>query len=105
MIESKKSFWGYFKDYFLMTLGIMIYVTGWTIFLVPNNLVGGGVTGIASIIQYAVGIRMGYSYFVINAILLVVAFIILGRSFGGKTIYAIILASVGLNLLQGVIPD
>jgi len=105
MIESKKSFWGYFKDYFLLTLGIMIYVTGWTIFLVPNNLVGGGVTGIASIIQYAVGIRMGYSYFVINAILLVVAFIILGRSFGGKTIYAIILASVGLNLLQGVIPE
>lgn len=82
----------------------MIYVTGWSIFLVPNNLVGGGVTGISSIIQYAVGIKMGYSYFVLNVLLLIAAFLILGTNFGGKTIYAILLASVGLNVLQDIIP-
>ena len=102
----KNNFWTYAKEYALVTLGILIYVTGWTVFLVPNNLVGGGVTGISSIIQYATGglIKIGYSYFVLNAILLVMAFMILGSGFGGKTIYAIILASVGLNLLQGIIP-
>ena len=92
------------KEYLLLTLGILIYVAGWTIFMIPNNLIGGGLTGVSSIIQYAVGIKMGYTYFVLNAILLVTAFVVIGANFGGKTIYAIIMASVGLNVLQDLIP-
>jgi len=94
------------KEYSLITLGILLYVVGWNVFLVPNNLVGGGVSGIASIIQYATqgAVKIGYSYFFINIVLLVIALFTLGRSFGGKTVYAIILASAGLNLLQGWIP-
>lgn len=104
MATLQKNFWITLKEYAVLTLGITIYVLGWVVFLTPNNLIGNGVTGISSIIQYAVGIKMGYSYFVINAILLITAFVILGTSFGGKTIYAIVLASVGLNVLQGLIP-
>ncbi|MBQ7750957.1 MAG: YitT family protein [Bacteroidales bacterium] len=102
----KKNIWTIFKEWSLITLGIIIYTVGWSVFLVPNNLVGGGVTGISSIIQYATGgvIKIGYSYFVLNALLLVAAFFILGSSFGGKTIYAIVLASFGLTFFQGVIP-
>jgi len=100
----KTNIWTFAKEYLIITIGILIYTTGWTIFLVPHNLVGGGVTGISSIIQYSIGIKMGYSYFVINILLLVAAFIILGSSFGGKTIYAIILASIALNELQVLIP-
>ena len=92
------------KEYLILTLGILIYVAGWTIFMIPNNLIRGGLTGVSSIIQYAVGIKMGYTYFVLNAILLVTAFVVIGANFGGKTIYAIILASVGLNVLQDLIP-
>lgn len=103
MISSdlNKSFWTHFKEWALVILGITMYVAGWTIFLTPNNLVGGGVTGISSIIQYATGgtIQMGYSYFVINALLLVMAFFILGKGFGGKTIFAIILGSVLLRFM------
>lgn len=105
MMLGEKSVWRLLKEYSILTLGITIYVLGWVIFLTPNNLIGNGVTGISSIIQYAVGIKMGYTYFVINAILLVTAFLVLGTSFGGKTIYAIILASIGLNVLQGAIPQ
>ena len=102
----KKSFWTIVKEWALVTLGIMIYVTGWSIFLIPNNLVGGGVSGISSIIQYATGgmIQMGYSYFVLNAILIVAAVVVIGMGFGAKTIYAIILASIGLRFLPGIIP-
>lgn len=94
------------KEYVLVALGILIYVTGWTVFLVPNNLVGGGVTGVSSILQYATGgvVRMGYTYFAINLILLIVALFTLGKAFGIKTVFAIILASVGLNVLQDIIP-
>ena len=105
-METKKILLGV-KEYFLITLGILCYVLGWAIFLVPNNLIGGGVTGIASIVQYATGgaIKMGYTYFVINAGLLIAALFVIGRSFGVKSVYAIILASVGLNIFQGIIPQ
>ncbi len=104
MAAIKTSFWTTFKEYILVTVGTLIYVLGWTIFLVSNNLIGGGASGICSIIQYATGIPMGYSYFVINLVLLVASFLVIGVNFGGKTIYAIILASVGLNLFQEIIP-
>ena len=104
-METKKILLG-IKEYFLITLGILCYVLGWTIFLVPNNLIGGGVTGVASIIQYATNgaIKMGYTYFVVNAGLLIAALFVLGKNFGIKSVYAIIIASVGLNLFQDLIP-
>jgi len=92
------------KEYILITLGIIIYTCGWTIFLTPNNMFGGGVSGISAIIQFATGIKMGYTYFVINALLLVISLFIIGPSFGIKTVYAIFLASFCLNVEQTVIP-
>ena len=94
------------KEWLLVTLGILIYVGGWSLFLIPNNLVGGGVSGISSMIQYATNgaIQMGYSYFVLNAILIIAAVVILGMGFGAKTLYAIVLASVALRFLPGLIP-
>jgi len=102
----KKTFWTVVREWALVTLGITIYVTGWAIFLMPNNLVGGGVSGISSMIQYATGgaIQMGYSYFVLNAILIIAAVVVIGMGFGAKTIYAIILASIGLRFLPDLIP-
>lgn len=92
------------KEYILITLGILIYTSGWTIFLTPNNMFGGGVSGISAIIQFATGIKMGYTYFVINALLLLISLFIIGPSFGVKTVYAIFLASFCLNIEQTLIP-
>lgn len=92
------------KEYFIITLGVITYTFGWILFLIPNNMIGGGVTGIASIIQYATGIKIGYTYFVVNAVLLIAAISTLGRSFGGKTVYAIIITSLILNTCQNIIP-
>lgn len=94
------------KEYSIITLGIVLFDLGWVIFLVPHQLVGGGVTGIASIIQYATSgaIKMGYSYFVINVILMIIALRVLGMGFGLKTLYAIIIASAGLNVFQDIMP-
>ena len=86
-----KSVFTFIKEYALITLGILCFVVGWTVFLLPNNLIGGGVTGIASIIQYATGgvIKAGWSYFVVNLLLLVAPLFTLGKTFGGKTLYSI----------------
>ncbi len=58
----KKNIFTHIKEWLLVTLGILIYVTAWSVFLIPNNLIGGGVSGISSMIQYATGgtIQMGY---------------------------------------------
>ncbi|HBH21050.1 MAG TPA: hypothetical protein DDX33_03420, partial [Rikenellaceae bacterium] len=86
----KKSVWVTLKEYVIITIGVFAYVLGWTTFLVPNNLIGGGVTGVASIVQYATGIKIGYTYFVVNIALIIAALFVLGKGFGGKTIYATI---------------
>ena len=102
----QKTLFTHIKEWLLVTLGIFIYVTAWSVFLIPNNLIGGGVSGISSMIQYATGgtIQMGYTYFVLNAILVAAAVIILGMGFGAKTIFAIIFASVALRFLPDMVP-
>ena len=107
MTQLKRNFWVGLKEYSLITLGVLLYVTGWIIFLIPNNMVGGGVTGLGSIVQYATGgaIKIGYTYFVVNAGLLIAALFTLGRSFGAKSVYAILLTSVALNVGQDIFPQ
>ncbi|MCR4844567.1 MAG: YitT family protein [Bacteroidales bacterium] len=106
MPKLQKSAFTVVKEWLLVTLGILLYVTGWSLFLIPNNLVGGGVSGISSMVQYATNgaIQMGYTYFVLNAVLIIAAIVILGMGFGAKTLYAIVLASVALRFLPGLIP-
>lgn len=92
------------KEYLLITLGVTLYALGWAVFLTPNHMIGGGVTGFASIIQYAFGINISITYFILNILLLVVGTKILGTGFGFKTIYAIIMTSVMLAVTKEFIP-
>ena len=105
MVVLKKTVWTTLKEYALISIGLLCYVMGWAVFLIPNNLIGGGVSGISAIIYYATGLSMGYSYLAINFLLLLLAFKIMGTGFGGKTIYAIIFTSVLLNVIPPLIPD
>ena len=93
------------KEYALVTLGVMSYALGWSIFLLPNNLIGGGVSGFASIIYYATGVPMGLTYFIINILLLVIGTKILGTGFGFKTIYAIVMTAVMLSVMPKLMPS
>ena len=92
------------KEYALVTFGVISYALGWSIFLLPNNLIGGGVSGFASILFYATGLPMGVTYFILNVLLLVIGTKILGTGFGGKTIYAIVMTSVMLSIMPKIIP-
>ena len=89
-----------FKDYFNITLGLMLYTFGFTIFLLPYQIVTGGVTGLAAVIYYGTNIPIYLSYFVINVILLALALKISGLKFMLKTIYAIFMLSFMLAVAQ-----
>ena len=94
-------------DYFLMTLGTLIFVMAWTSFLQPNNLASGGLTGLTTILDYATQgrIPMDFTYALINVILLVAGFLFLGKTFGFKTIYVIALSSFLFWLLPEYFPS
>lgn len=93
------------KAYIIITAGLLFYVIGWDLFLIPNNLVGGGVSGISAILFYAFDIPISISFFVINLVLLLIALKILGKSFGVKTIYAIIITSLSFDIVPLFLPD
>ena len=88
-------------DYFLMTVGAVIFCMAWTSIIIPTGLTSGGLSGLSTIIEYATGgaIPMGVPYWIINIGLLIIGFLSLGRAFGIKTIYVIILTSVLFNVL------
>ena len=88
-------------DYFLMTVGSVIFCMAWTSIIIPTGLASGGLTGLCTIIEYATNgaIPMGIPYWIMNIGLLVIGFLSLGRAFGIKTIYVIVLTSVLFNVL------
>lgn len=93
------------KRYAIITFALLMMAFGWTGFLIPHHVLGGGVSGIATLIYYATGLSTGISVFVINGILVLISLKVLGPSFGIKTVYSIIVASVFFSILQYYITD
>lgn len=100
----KKSWVTLVKEYLLITLGVSLYALGWAMFLTPNNMIGGGVTGFSAILEYAFKLPIPITYFVLNILLLLIGTKILGTGFGAKTIYAIITTSIMLAVTKELIP-
>lgn len=89
------------KDYFIITIGIILVALSVEYFFIPNNLAAGGVTGFAIVINYYFPfMKTGILVIIMNVILFVVAFIFIGGNFGAKTIYASFGLSVGLWFIE-----
>jgi len=80
--------------------GLLLYALSWTAFLIPHKITGGGVSGIGALVFYATGIPMGYTYFVINIGLILIAIKMLGANFGIKTIFGVTVGALLLSVLQ-----
>ena len=95
------------KDYVFITFGLMLYTFGFTVFLLPYKIVTGGIAGIGAIVFYATHFPVQYTFFLINAVLIVAALKILGWRFLMKTIYATFMLTFLLEVAQEVVmmPD
>ena len=89
-------------SYVVITLGLMTYTFAWSAFMLPAQIVGGGVSGLSAILHYAVGIRIpiGILNLVFNGILVAVGFKMLGSKFGANTLYGIAMSSVFFIMWQ-----
>ena len=74
-------------DYVGITLGLLLYTFGFTFFLMPYEIVTGGVSGIGAIVFYTTRLPISYTYLAINGVLLIVGLRILGWKFLTKTIF------------------
>lgn len=95
------------RDYFNITLGLMLYTLGFTVFLLPYEIVTGGIAGISAIVFYSTGFPVQYTFFLINAALIILALKTLGWKFLTKTIYATFMLTFMLELAQEIVvqPD
>ncbi len=73
------------KNHIFFVLGALGTALAISVFYLPNKIVTGGVSGISTILYHTLGVAPGLSYFVINAVLLVFAYIFLGREFAIKS--------------------
>ena len=88
------------KDYVMIAVGMILYGIGWTVFLLPNDITTGGVPGIASIVYWATGFPVQYTYFSINFFLLLLALKLLGLKFCIKTIFGVFTLTFFLSVIQ-----
>jgi len=94
-----------FREYFYITFGVLLVALSAEFFLSPNKIAAGGVFGIAMILNYFFPkLAIGMLMLVMNVILFIIAFIVIGNKFGAKTIYTSIALSGTLWLMEKVVP-
>ena len=91
------------RDYFTITLGLLMYATGFTCFQLPYEITTGGLAGAGAVIFYATGFPVQYTFFMVNIILLTIAVRVLGWRFCVKTIYAVFMLTFLLGMTQEVL--
>ena len=92
------------KNFSLLTISTLIMAVGIYFFKFANNFTFGGITGIAVLVAKFLPISASDFSFVVNILLLIIGWIVLGKSFAEKTAYSTILLSVSLSLLERIYP-
>lgn len=95
-----KSIYRTVRDYAIIAIAMIMGVIGLNLFLVPNEITMGGTMGVAEIVYWGTGIQTQYTYFVINAALLIAALKVLGWRFCVKTVYAVVVFTVASSVFQ-----
>lgn len=92
------------KNFSLLTISTLIMAVRIYFFKFTNNFTFGGITGIAVLVAKFLPISASDFSFVVNILLLIIGWIVLGKSFAEKTAYSTILLSVSLSLLERIYP-
>lgn len=102
-MRNKKKFWA-ILHFLMITVGTFVYSVALEMFLVPNLVLDGGLTGISLMINYQTGILLGLLTFLLNIPFVVLGWRMLGLRFAGSYLYAMILLSGFTALLHDVAP-
>jgi len=95
---------GVIKEYVFSVLGVILTAIGLVSFLMPNNIAAGGANGIAIIINGICGLPVGIGMYVVNAVLFTLSFLIIGKSFGIRSVTCTFLLNFFVDFFDRIIP-
>lgn len=103
-MEAERKKYYLVNDFIILTVACFIFAFAWEGFMIPNGMSAGGMMGLCTVVQYATGglIPAQYSYFAINALLIIIAVIAMGIGFGFKTIYCIVMSSLAMEIVASI---
>lgn len=101
--------WKFWKELFIMTIGMFVAAAGVYYFLVPSKLVVGSISGLSIVIgtvlqNMGMAIKVSNVVLIINAFLLVLAFLLIGKEFGAKTVYTALILGPLMDVWEKICP-
>jgi len=108
IIETLKT-WKFWKELIIMTLGMLVGAAAVNYFLVPSKIIVGSITGLSIVLSavlegVGISIKVSTMIVIINAILLILAYILIGSEFGIKTVYTALILGPLMDLWEKVLP-
>lgn len=100
MANIGRTMWASSKDYIMIVFGLTLYAFGFTAFILPEKVVIGGLTGVASLIYFKFGIPVAISNYVLNLILLCFAYKVVGKTFVIRTVFGSTVISLLIGFMQ-----
>lgn len=102
MTKSKNIIFKTLKKYSFLAIGAILASTALEIFLVPNNIIDGGVVGISIISSHLTKLPLGAFIFLLNLPFLLIGYKQIGKTFVISTLFSITLLSIGVSVLHPV---
>jgi len=93
------------KEFSLITIGTAIIAAAVFFFATPFHLTLGSVSGLAIILENLIPLRMSTIALILNAVLLLFGFLLIGREFGAKTIYTSLLLPILIGVFERIFPN
>lgn len=97
--------WKFWKELTVMTLAMFIGAAAVNYFLVPSHLVIGSISGLSIVLSQLLPIKVSVMIFIINAILLLMAWLLIGKEFGAKTVYTALILGPLMDVWEAIIPS
>ena len=97
-LKFSKKYFKILKKYAIITIGTFVMAVGLNLFLIPNKIVTGGVSGLATVLHYLTNVPVGALILLINIPLFVIGMRTMGRTFIIRTAYATILLSAFVDI-------
>lgn len=95
----------FIKEYGFITLGIFIISLAVYFFMIPSNVIVGSLSGLVIVLANFIPLPISVMTFILNAALLIIGFIFIGKEFGAKTVYTSIMLPVFLFLFEKIVPN
>ena len=102
LLRRRKTAMDWIKKYLVLIIGSLIYSAGLEIFLVPNNIIDGGIVGISIMASYLTGIPFGVYMLILNLPFLYLGYKQIGKTFAISTIISFIALSIFSEFLEPV---